>query len=164
MNNAQTSLPAKYNNRVEFMRHDFFKPQPVKGADAYFLRFILHDWPDRECVEILRNLVPALKDGAKILISDLVLPEPNTVPNRIEKEMRYVILDGHHLLYTDPSACPCRICDLHVLSLIGSRERDIAAWKGLFESADARFRFVGAIQPPGSALSVIEARFEGLEN
>ena len=85
---AQKSLPEKYHDRVEFMEHDFFKPQPVKGGDAYFLRFILHDWPDQECLEILKNLVPALKNGAKVLISDLVLPEPNTVPNRIEKEMR----------------------------------------------------------------------------
>lgn len=54
-----------------------------------------------------------------------------------------------------------RICDLHVLSLIGSRERDIGAWKGLFAEADSRFKFIGAKQPPGSALSVVEARFEG---
>ena len=40
----------------------------------------------------------------------------------------------------------------------------MGAWKSLFERADARFKFVGTIQPPGSALSVIEARFEGLEN
>lgn len=73
------------------MEHDFFKPQPVKDADAYFFRLVFHDWPDQECTEILRNLVPALKNGASILICDSVLPEPNTVPNRLEREARYVV-------------------------------------------------------------------------
>lgn len=88
MKNAQEGLDQKYEGRVRFMEHDFFTPQPVKGADAYFFRLIFHDWPDQECVEILRNLVPALKNGASILICDIVLPEPNTVPNRLEKEAR----------------------------------------------------------------------------
>ena len=57
-----------------------------------------------------------------------------------------------------------RICDLHVLSLIGSRERDIGTWKSLFAEADPRFKFIGAKQPHGSALSVVEAKFEPLEN
>ncbi|KAL8926659.1 MAG: hypothetical protein Q9208_002733 [Pyrenodesmia sp. 3 TL-2023] len=86
--NAQENLPKEHEGRVEFMQHDFFKPQPVKDADAYFFRLIFHDWPDKECVEILRNLVPALKKGASILICDLVLPEPNSLPTRLEKEMR----------------------------------------------------------------------------
>jgi len=29
--------------------HDFFDPQTVK-ADVYILRFIMHNWPDNECV------------------------------------------------------------------------------------------------------------------
>ena len=70
------------------MQHDFFKPQPVKAADAYFFRLIFHDWPDNECITILRNHVPAMKKGASILVCDLLLPEPNTVPTRVEKEMR----------------------------------------------------------------------------
>lgn len=32
--------------RVTFMPHDFYQPQPVKGADVYLLRQILHDHPD----------------------------------------------------------------------------------------------------------------------
>ena len=32
---------------IEAMKHDFFKPQPVKNAKAYYLRPVLHDWPDK---------------------------------------------------------------------------------------------------------------------
>ena len=32
---------------IRFMAHDFFEKQPVKEADVYLFRFILHDHPDR---------------------------------------------------------------------------------------------------------------------
>lgn len=37
-------LPKELEGRVEFMAHDFMNEQPVKGADVYFFRFILHNW------------------------------------------------------------------------------------------------------------------------
>jgi hypothetical protein len=85
---AEEGLDKKYEDRITFMQHDFFKPQPVKDADTYFFRFIFHDWPDKECIDILRNTIPALKKGAKILICDILLPEPNTTFNRAYREMR----------------------------------------------------------------------------
>ncbi|KAL4957580.1 S-adenosyl-L-methionine-dependent methyltransferase [Aspergillus filifer] len=32
------------DDRVQFMGHDFFQPNPVKSADIYWLRGVLHDW------------------------------------------------------------------------------------------------------------------------
>lgn len=66
----------KGDGKFRFMAHDFFHEQPVKGADVYFLRWVLHDWSDKYAVKILRNLIPALKRGARVLISDLCLPPP----------------------------------------------------------------------------------------
>ena len=65
------SLPADLKGRVSFLSHDFFKPMPVQ-ADLYLIKLILHDWPDKQCVEILRGLRPALKPGAKVLFVDYV--------------------------------------------------------------------------------------------
>ncbi|KAF1938263.1 S-adenosyl-L-methionine-dependent methyltransferase [Clathrospora elynae] len=42
-----THGPRYANTNIEFQAHDLFTPQPVKGADVYFLRWILHDWPAR---------------------------------------------------------------------------------------------------------------------
>jgi len=112
----------------------------VKGADVYFFRLIFHDWPDEQCIQILQNLVPALKNGARILICDQLVPEPGTVPTRLEKD--------------------ALVCDMHVLSLIGSRERGRSAWETLFITADPRLKFVGVTQPAGSLIWVIEAVFE----
>ncbi|KKY14875.1 putative sterigmatocystin 8-o-methyltransferase [Phaeomoniella chlamydospora] len=61
---------------IEAMAHDFFTPQPIKGARAYYLHSILHDWPTQKCHEILSNLIPALTPGySKILINENVIPD-----------------------------------------------------------------------------------------
>lgn len=65
---AEVRLPEDVKGRDEFMSHDMFTKQPVQEADVYLLRYVLHDWRDRYCVEILRNLVPDLKAGASIVI------------------------------------------------------------------------------------------------
>ncbi|CAI6341356.1 unnamed protein product [Periconia digitata] len=40
------------------LQYDFFDPQPVyyEGVGAFFLRHMLHNWDDADCVRILRNL------------------------------------------------------------------------------------------------------------
>lgn len=35
------------DGRVEFFVHDFFKENPVAGADVYWLRYVLYVWPSR---------------------------------------------------------------------------------------------------------------------
>ncbi|PCH40195.1 S-adenosyl-L-methionine-dependent methyltransferase [Wolfiporia cocos MD-104 SS10] len=59
--------------RVAFMPHDFFTKQTVIGADIYLLGNILHDWPDDECVTILKNLRQAMKLDSRILVIDQVV-------------------------------------------------------------------------------------------
>lgn len=89
--NAGT-LPPELSERITFMGHDFFQPQPVKGADVYLFSQILHDWSDAYCVKILQQLVPAMNRGSKIVLRDQVAPPPGTFEKWIEKEMRWVIL------------------------------------------------------------------------
>jgi 6-hydroxytryprostatin B O-methyltransferase len=61
--------------RIEFDEYDFFTPQPVR-ADMYIFRHILHDWNDTDSVRILSSLLPALEPGARVLISEGLLPQP----------------------------------------------------------------------------------------
>lgn len=37
---------------IKTVPHDFFQEQPIKGARFYYLRNIIHDWPDDKCVAI----------------------------------------------------------------------------------------------------------------
>lgn len=62
------------DGNVTYQAHDFFHPQPVIGADVYFLRHVMHNHPDEECVSILRALLPALREGGRVLVSEYVVP------------------------------------------------------------------------------------------
>ncbi|KAJ5095481.1 o-methyltransferase [Penicillium alfredii] len=63
---------------IEPMPYNFFTEQPVKGARAYYMHSVLHDWPDDDCRKILSNITPAMKPGySKILINENVIPETN---------------------------------------------------------------------------------------
>jgi len=79
------TLPADLKDRVTFQAHDFFKEQPVRGADVYFMKHILHDWSDKYCLKILRAIVPAMKDGSRIVVMDGVLPPPGTAALPMER-------------------------------------------------------------------------------
>ena len=83
------SVPHDLAGRLEFKAHNFFTQQPVKNADVYLLRSILHDWSDKYAIQILRNLIPALKNGARVIINEVCLPEPNVLPLYQEQLLRY---------------------------------------------------------------------------
>ena len=69
---GEALLPVELKGRITFMTHDFFNPQPVRGAEVYFFRFILHNWSDKYATIILRNLIPAMKDGARVVIYEFL--------------------------------------------------------------------------------------------
>lgn len=70
------SLDMSKMTPVEAMAHNFFTPQPIKGAKAYYLKMVLHDWPDAQGIQILQNVKSAMKPGySKILINEIVIPE-----------------------------------------------------------------------------------------
>ncbi|KAL8927859.1 MAG: hypothetical protein Q9172_001159 [Xanthocarpia lactea] len=93
---------------VEMMPYDFFTPQPVQNAKYYYLRTVLHDWPDDQAEAILKNVVGAMGPDSKILIDEMVLP--NT---------------GVHWW----SAC----LDLHMYAMLGAMERNVDQWESLLD-------------------------------
>jgi hypothetical protein len=65
----------------EAMPHNFFNPQPVKGAKYYHLRRVLHDWNDEQCLKILKATKLAMDPTySRLLISDFVLPDISPGP------------------------------------------------------------------------------------
>lgn len=76
---ANATVPANLEGRLRFQAQDFFAPQQTIGADIYLFCWIFHDWPDTSVILILRNQVPALKRGARLVICETCLPEPGTV-------------------------------------------------------------------------------------
>jgi hypothetical protein len=95
------------------MEHNFFQPQPIRGAKAYHIRRCLHDWSDGKCVEILSNIRDAMHPGySRLLIHEFVLPV-------VGAEQREVLFD------------------ILMLCLSGA-ERDVAQWESLLEESGLR--------------------------
>ncbi|PPR97736.1 hypothetical protein GOBAR_AA22942 [Gossypium barbadense] len=62
---------------VEHVAGDMF--QNVPKGDAIFMKFILHDWSDDDCLKLLKNCYKAIPDEGKIVVVDCMLPDvPNT--------------------------------------------------------------------------------------
>ena len=74
---------------VSWQVHDFFSPQTIV-ADIYYFRNIFHNWPDAECVRILRQHVPVMQPETRLIIDDFMLHEPLTVSPFEERRRRYV--------------------------------------------------------------------------
>ena len=67
--------PEELDPRVQKMAYDFFTPQPLVGARAYFFHAVPHDWPDADVLTMLANVKPAMRQGySKLLIYEVVLP------------------------------------------------------------------------------------------
>ncbi|KAG4416780.1 hypothetical protein IFR04_010109 [Cadophora malorum] len=99
---------------VDIMRtkHDFFTPQSVEGARAYYLRSILHDYSDAVCRKILQHIVTAMKPGySKLLIFEWILPDVGTP------------------LYP-------ALLDINMLALLSGMERTETQWTELLSSVE----------------------------
>ncbi|KAG2070684.1 S-adenosyl-L-methionine-dependent methyltransferase [Suillus decipiens] len=68
------------DGRVEFVPFNFLKESPVVGKDVYYLRHILHDWPDSESTTILRNIRKVMGPNSRVLINDCMLFHPVEEP------------------------------------------------------------------------------------
>jgi len=64
------------SERGELIGGDFFSSVPA-GGDAYILKHIVHDWSDDECLTILGHCHKVMPVGARVLIVEMVIPEPN---------------------------------------------------------------------------------------
>ncbi|KAB8218550.1 S-adenosyl-L-methionine-dependent methyltransferase [Aspergillus novoparasiticus] len=126
--------------RILFQEHNFFDIQPFNGADVYLLRMIIHDWQLEDAVKILQQLLPALKKGSRIVIMDIVLPTPGTIPTVQEGLLR--------------------ARDLTMLQSFNSTERDITEWTALVKKADPNLQIINIVQPVGSIMAVLEIVWE----
>jgi len=70
------SIKAEDLPGITKMAHDFFTEQPVKNAQVYYIRRVMHDWQDEDAAKIMKAIMPAMAPDSRILISDMKIPEP----------------------------------------------------------------------------------------
>ncbi|PHH70435.1 hypothetical protein CDD82_7107 [Ophiocordyceps australis] len=97
----------------QFMAHDFFTPQPIKGAKYYYLRAILHNWDDEKASQILANIVPAMAADSLVLIDETVIADQGAP----------VWQAG---------------LDLQMFTLFGTAERTTTQWDAILDRAGLR--------------------------
>ncbi|XP_028808472.1 xanthohumol 4-O-methyltransferase-like [Neltuma alba] len=105
----------------------------VPNADAVFMKWILHDWSDEDCIKILKNCKKSVpKDKGKVIIAEFVLKP-----------------DGKGL-FDDTGL----VFDLLMIAHTSGRERTELEWKNLLNQAG--FPRYQVINIP-SFVSIIEA-------
>jgi C-methyltransferase len=114
---------------VRIVEGSFFDSVPG-GGDAYILKNIIHDWPDEEAVQILRNVRSAAGPRTTVLLIELVIPKHDR-------------------------DFPGKWVDLEMLLNLGARERTAAEYRDLLSRAG--FQMTRVVQT-ASPLSVVEAR------
>ncbi|KAG2050935.1 S-adenosyl-L-methionine-dependent methyltransferase [Suillus hirtellus] len=81
---------ALLGGHIEFVPLDFLEESPVVGKDVYYLRSIIHDWPDNESMVILRNIRKVMGPNSRVLIHECVLlrnfEEPDVGANEFSKD------------------------------------------------------------------------------
>ena len=62
------------HDRMERIGGDFFTEIPVQ-ADAYLMRWIIHDWPDDKAIAIIDNIKKTAPPDARLILVEWVIPE-----------------------------------------------------------------------------------------
>ncbi|KAL2421756.1 O-methyltransferase gsfC [Exophiala dermatitidis] len=119
---------------VRLMKHDFWTPQPVKGAKAYYFRRVFHDYSDELCAKALRQIIPAMAPDSRVLVADMLLPHIMT-----ESEAHTAALDV---------AC----------MVMGGKERTEQDFYRLFDSVG--LEVVTIHHAPGGAAGVVEGKLK----
>lgn len=107
---------------------DFFKSVP-DGADAYMLKWVLHDWDDEGAIQILRSCHRAMKADSRLLVVE-------------------------HMIGPADARALATLMDLNMMVVTGGRVRTRPDHTHLFEEAGLR---IVSVMPTTSPLWVIEA-------
>ncbi|KAI1008745.1 hypothetical protein LB504_001815 [Fusarium proliferatum] len=120
---------------VQLVENDFMMEQPVKGAKAYFMRMILHDYADAVGIQILTRIAEAMKPYSRVLICEMVL-----APRVGEADFASAVLD-------------------QAVMTMGGKERTEAGFQKMFDASG--LELVKTWRVPGVPGGCVEARLKG---
>lgn len=100
---------------IEARAHDFMTAQPVKGAKVYYMRNVLHDWPDVTCLTILKQLRAAMTHDSVVIIDEIVVRNSDST----WKQVNY---------------------DFVMMAALGGQERTKDQWVALLSEVDLKLK------------------------
>ena len=128
---AKSGALKPFMDRCRLASGDMFSSVPP-GADAYIMKHIIHDWPDEDCVKILKACREAVNPGGKLLVVDCV------------------ILPGNDF-------SPAKFLDLQMLIFPSGRERTEKEFRDLFAAAGWKLSRVISTAAPDSIMEGLPA-------
>ena len=90
---ARAVAGAHLTNRCNVLGGDFFEHVP-HGADAYILKWILHDWDDASSIRILRICRNAMAQRSRLLIIEHIVGPPNSSPRGMFMDINMLVITG----------------------------------------------------------------------
>ncbi len=118
---------AGVRDRIEVVGGDMFAAVPP-GGDLYLMKTVLHDWDDDRASAVLASCRTVMGPGSALWLIEVVLP------------------DG-------PEPHPARFQDLHMMVVLGGRERTEGDWRALL--AVTEFELTEVIPLPGPQSIVV---------
>ncbi|KAK8108877.1 hypothetical protein PG984_014678 [Apiospora sp. TS-2023a] len=125
LRHGAAELTDDIRDRVSFMEHSFFEPQPpIQGVNAcaFLLRQCAHNWADPDVVAIFKALVSGLESAradTPLLINEIILPGRGEWPRHQERLARQM--------------------DIAMMAVHGAKERTRAEFEALLKEADPRY-------------------------
>lgn len=119
-------------DRVSIVEGSFFESVPG-DADLYMLKSIVHDWDDEHAVAILKTCRAAMKPSARLVLIERLLPDR---------------VDGSQ------AGLDAVMLDLHMMVVLGGRERTSDEYRDLLAGAGMRMTRTG---PAGGGFGTFEA-------
>jgi hypothetical protein len=107
---------------------NFFEAVPA--ADLYLLKFILHDWDDESCIQILRNVRKGMAPGARVVIVEMLVGE------------------------TDNPGIGT-LMDMNMLAMLHGKERNLTDFDILLGAAGLRWAGLSHLQSPYCVLEAV---------
>ncbi|KAJ2980636.1 hypothetical protein NUW58_g6895 [Xylaria curta] len=132
-------VPQNLEGRLRFAPYNFLTEHMTYEADAYIFRHIFHDWSDQYATKIFKNLAAGLKEGTRVWINEVVLPELGPTNHVVDQRQRGA--------------------DIMMKVGFNGKERSKGGWENVLTEADHRFRIENIVQPEGATDAVIEILF-----
>jgi hypothetical protein len=114
--------------RCDVTGGDFFESVPA-GADAYLMKYVIHDWDDERCVRLLSNCRAAMPANGRVLV------------------VEHVVSPGNRFDWG-------KLLDINMMVMLGSRERTKEEFRQLFSRSGLRLK---RVIRTGTSLCILEA-------
>lgn len=119
---------------VQCTVHNMWTPQPHQGAAIFYLRNLLHDFPDDQAVELLRIQAKAMSKDSVVVVDEMVLPD-------------------HGAPHWHAANC-----DIAMMGILAAKERNAALWRDLFARAKLSLQQSLRYSPLGHTAMILTAK------